>query len=59
MHTKVIFIQTDSSFTPNLFALFIRENGSMKDEVYNLTLLNLNLSAAVTIHWSLSYFDES
>lgn len=23
------------------------------------TLLNLNLSAAVTVHWSVSYFDES
>lgn len=38
MHTNVIFIPTDSNFKPNVFAIFIREDGSMKDEVYNLTL---------------------
>ena len=38
MHTNVVYVESDSSFNPNVYALFIRENGSMKDEVYNLTV---------------------
>lgn len=38
MHINVISIDPKSSFIPKTLAIFFRDNGSMKDDVFNLTL---------------------
>ena len=41
MLTNVILIKSSSAFIPDYYAIFFRENGGMKDEVFNLTLFEL------------------